>query len=260
MRFASLGSGSEGNAMVVQSTDGTTTTTVMIDCGFGLRAARERLQAIDIEPDDLDAILVTHEHADHIGGAYRLAAAHDVTVYLTHGTHQASKAASKQKASCQFISSDQAFQVGDLSIKPVTVPHDAREPVQFVLDNGRARFGMLTDLGHGTPHVAREFSGLDALVLECNHDSDMLAGNARYPMSLKRRISGPFGHLSNDAAGQLLDQLDRSRLKRLAAAHLSAENNRPDLARSALADILDSAPADIEVADQASGLAWSSIG
>lgn len=259
MRFASLGSGSEGNALVVQSRDGACTTTILIDCGFGIKAARARMQGINIDPDDLDAILITHEHADHIGGAFRVGAAHEVPVFLTHGTWLASKAAAKDKATCEIISPDVRFTVGGLSIMPVPVPHDAREPVQFVVDDGRVRFGMLTDLGHGTPHVAREFSSLDALVLECNHDADMLAGNASYPMSLKRRISGPFGHLSNDAAGQLLSQLDYSRLKRFAAAHLSVKNNKPELARAALAAVLDSQPLDIEIADQANGLAWSAI-
>lgn len=245
--------------MVVQTTDGASTTTVLIDCGFGIRAATARMQSIDIEPDSLDAILITHEHSDHIGGAFRLAAANKTPVYLTHGTWQASKAAAKDKAQCEMIEADQSFSIGDFSINPVPVPHDAREPVQYVVDDGRVKFGMLTDLGHGSAHVAREFSGLDALVLECNHDSQMLAGNARYPMSLKRRISGPFGHLSNDAAGELLDQLDRGKLKRLAAAHLSSENNKPELAQGALAKVLDAAPDDIEVADQANGLAWSVV-
>ncbi len=263
MRFASLGSGSEGNGLVVRVDDGTTTTTVLIDCGFGLKAARARLAALDVDPDCLAAILVTHEHGDHIGGVYRLAAAHDIPVWLTHGTQQAhAHRAARQDASRvreYIIIPEQAITIGDLTVMPVPVPHDAREPVQFVMDDGRFKLGALTDLGHGTPHVMRAFSGLDALVLECNHDVDMLANNHRYPPSLKHRIGGPFGHLSNVAAASILASIDRSRLRHLAAAHLSAHNNTPDLARTALAGACDMPSADIRVADQQEGLQWTSL-
>lgn len=260
MRYASLGSGSEGNGLVVQgAVDGTRRDALLIDCGFGLRVARERLTALSIEPDRLAAILVTHEHSDHIGGVYRLAAAHDIPVYLTHGTLVAA-GPPQRPVRLNIVHPDECFDVAGLRVLPVPVPHDAREPVQFVIDDGRCRLGVLTDLGHGSPHVLRAYSGLDALVLECNHDRAMLAANPRYPPSLKRRIGGPWGHLSNDAAAGLLAGLDRSRLRRLAAAHLSAHNNTQALARSALAAVLGGTEDDVAVAEQGSGLAWTEIG
>jgi phosphoribosyl 1,2-cyclic phosphodiesterase len=263
MRFASLGSGSEGNALVVQADGGAggRRTSVLVDCGFGLREAQRRLQALDVAADSLAGILVTHEHGDHVGGVFRLARTHRIPVYLTHGTWQA-VAAMPGAAECEhrFIDPGKVFEIDGISIEPVAVPHDAREPVQFVLDSGRSRLGVLTDLGHGTPHVVQAFSGLDAIVLECNHDPDLLAANPRYPPALKRRIGGPYGHLSNAAAAEIAAAINGTRLRRIAAAHLSAHNNRPELARSALATALGASPEDIRVAQQQTGLAWVELG
>ncbi len=142
-----------------------------------------------------------------------------------------------------------------LEVRPFPVPHDAREPVQFVCSDGRWRIGVLTDLGVSTAHVEASLSGCDALVLECNHDVDMLA-NGDYPYPLKQRIAGKQGHLDNGAAATLLGRLDNSRLKHLFAAHLSAHNNRPDLARAALAGALNCAPDWIGIADQREGFGW----
>ncbi|MFK7965515.1 MAG: MBL fold metallo-hydrolase [Burkholderiaceae bacterium] len=259
MQFASLGSGSKGNGLLVRSSDGATTTTILIDCGFGPKEATQRLNALDVEPASLDAIFVTHEHGDHFKGVYSLGAGHQIPVYLTHGTHRGTRLPATRPVTIEFVYPDQPVTVGDMSVLPVPVPHDAREPVQFVLDDGRHKLGALTDLGHGTAHVNKSYSGLDALILECNHDPDLLARNDRYPPSLKRRVGGPFGHLSNEAAGDILSKLDSSRLKHLVAAHLSADNNTPDLAVAALTTANAIDPSDIRIADQEKGLRWSAL-
>jgi len=263
VRFASLGSGSEGNALVVQAACGVggSRSSVLVDCGFGLREAQRRLQALDVAPDALAGILVTHEHGDHVSGVFRLARAHRIPVYLTHGTWQA-VAAMPGAADCEhrFIDPGKAFEIEGIGIEPVAVPHDAREPVQFVLDSGRSRLGVLTDLGHGTAHVLRAYSGLDAIVLECNHDPGLLASNPRYPPALKRRIGGLYGHLSNEAAAEIAAAINGPSLRRIVAAHLSAHNNRPELARAALAAALGASPDDIRVARQQEGLAWIEVG
>ncbi|MGH1361775.1 MAG: MBL fold metallo-hydrolase [Burkholderiaceae bacterium] len=259
MQFASLGSGSKGNGLLVRSSDGARTSTVLIDCGFGPKEALARMQALDFEPSSLDAILVTHEHGDHFKGVYSLGAAHQIPVYMTHGTHRGTKLPVSKPVQIEFLTADCAVTIGAFSVTPVPVPHDSREPVQFVLDDGRCKLGALTDLGHGTSHVVKSYSGLEALILECNHDPQLLANNDRYPPSLKRRVGGPYGHLSNGAAAQILAQLDTSRLRHLVAAHLSADNNTPALAVSALAGVDGIAADDVRIADQEKGLHWSTV-
>jgi phosphoribosyl 1,2-cyclic phosphodiesterase len=252
VRFASLGSGSEGNALLVEAADGTR---VLVDCGFGLREAVRRLARLEVEPSSLSAILVTHEHSDHIGGVFRLAQRHRLTVCLTRGTLLAAGPPAEGVA-LRLIGSHQPFTVGGLDVQPFTVPHDAREPVQYVFDDGAGRLGVLTDIGHPTPHLPDALARLTALVLETNHDAGLLAASD-YPVSLKRRIGGLYGHLENGDSAVLLSKLDRSRLRSVAAAHLSRKNNRPDLARAALAPIMGCAPSEILVADQDEGLAWT---
>ncbi|MCP5267321.1 MAG: MBL fold metallo-hydrolase [Burkholderiaceae bacterium] len=261
MRFASLGSGSEGNGLLVETGPGGATA-ILIDCGFGVREAEKRLRALGREPSSLAAVIVTHEHGDHIRGAFRLAVAHGLPVHLTHGTWRAAQRGvpAHERARISLIDPHAGFEVGDLRVEPIPVPHDANEPVQFVIDDGRTRLGVLTDLGHGTAHVVRALSRLDALVLECNHDPSMLAANRRYPPSLKQRIGGAYGHLANAAAADILGAIDRGRLRRVVAAHLSRENNQPALATQALASVLDVNPTEIDIADQDGGLAWVDLG
>ena len=265
MRFTSLGSGSDGNALLIESQDGSRLTRILIDCGFSLRESRRKLRAAGVEPEQLDAVLVTHEHSDHMGGVFRLSRAHRIPAWLTHGTLSASVGESMPADTdalpelFRAVTPDQVFEVGGLRIMPVSVPHDAREPVQYVIDDGRVRLGVLTDLGHGSAHVRRAYSGMDALVLECNHDSGLLAANTVYPEGLKRRISGPWGHLANDAAADLLASLDNRRLRLVVAAHLSAQNNSPALAQQALAAALQTDPGSVGVADQETGFHWIEI-
>ncbi len=254
MRFASIGSGSEGNGLIVEAG----ATRILIDCGFGVRDTATRLARIGIEPHTLSAILVTHEHADHVGGVPAFAARHRIPVWLTFGTLGVvgSRFAGMERI-CGFDSHDE-FVIGDLQIRPFPVPHDAREPVQFVVTDGAYRLGVLTDLGTSTPCVEQSLSGCDALVLECNHDLELLACSD-YPAALKQRISGRFGHLHNEGAAALLAALDTSRLQHVVAAHLSRQNNTPDKARAALSAVLSCAVDWIGIADQTEGFGWRSL-
>jgi phosphoribosyl 1,2-cyclic phosphodiesterase len=254
VRFASLGSGSDGNALVVEAGD----TRVLVDCGFSVEETERRLARLGLAATDLAGILVTHEHGDHADGAGAFARRHGLRVWMTHGTLRATVEAGAAEAGVTVIESDAPFALGDLEVRPFPVPHDAREPVQFVLGDGARRVGVLTDIGAPTRHVEAMLSGCEALVLECNHDEQMLA-EGRYPGWLKARIAGPFGHLANAAAAALLAALDRSRLRHVVAAHLSEANNRPALARAALAGALGCDESWIGIADQARGFDWREL-
>ena len=256
MRFASLGSGSKGNCLVAEAAG----SRVLLDCGLAPRETARRLDRLGLAPADIHAIVLTHEHDDHAGQAYAFAAQHGIAVHLTHGTRRAQEAAGKDAAGVALneIRAGEPFEVGAIRVEPFTVPHDAREPVQYVLGDGARRLGVLTDLGAPTAHVEAKLSGCDALVLETNHDLQMLWGGG-YPKWLKERIAGPFGHLDNAASGRLLAALERSRLKHVIAAHLSQQNNTAQLARAALAAALGCSEDWIGVATQEDGFGWREI-
>ena len=256
LRFASIGSGSKGNCLVAEVGK----TRLLVDCGLSPRETEKRLAKIGLAPADITGILITHEHDDHAGQAYPFAALHKLPVWLTYGTQVALAESGKLAGNVETRTIDgrNAFAVDGLHVQPYTVPHDAREPVQFVLSDGAFRLGVLTDIGATTAHVEATLSGCDALVLETNHDHDMLWGG-NYPKWLKERISGPFGHLSNAAAEKLLVALDRARLKHVLAAHLSHQNNRPALAREALARAMGCAAEWIGLSTQEEGFAWREL-
>ena len=253
LRFASLASGSRGNCLVADA-DGTF---VLLDCGLNLRDVERRLARLGLGPADIDGILVTHEHGDHAHGVFDFAAAHGTTVYLSYGTMAAMKAEGRVTEGVRmvFVNGRESFFIDGMQIAPFTVPHDAREPVQFVVSDGDRKLGVLTDIGASTAHVEQALSGMHALVLETNYDRDML-WNGGYPRWLKQRIAGPFGHLDNEDSGRLLAALDCSRLKHLLCAHLSEKNNRPDLARRALARALGCEESWIGLASQDEGFDW----
>ncbi|HTH59098.1 MAG TPA: MBL fold metallo-hydrolase [Paraburkholderia sp.] len=257
MRFASLGSGSEGNALVVEAGSGATVTRVLLDCGFSAREAERRLLRAGVAADALDAILITHEHSDHIGSALTLARRWSIPLYMSWGTARA-VGADDAGVDLRVLWGDETVAIGELGVLPYTVPHDAREPLQFVFTDGASRLGVLTDVGEATSHIGTVLGGCDALVLEFNHDRDMLA-TSRYPASLKARIGGSHGHLSNEAAAGILSGLDRSRLRHIVAAHLSRENNTPELAHAAVAAVLGNAVTEIGVASQDEGFDWLAL-
>ncbi|MDP1683505.1 MAG: MBL fold metallo-hydrolase [Burkholderiales bacterium] len=254
MRFACLGSGSEGNALVVE----VGVSRVLLDCGFSIKETVTRLARLELEPTDLNGIVVTHEHSDHIGGVTRFANKFNLPVWLTHGSLAYLSNLDQMPLDTRVVDSHAAFAVGDLYIEPFPVPHDAREPIQFVFGDGQHRLGVLTDTGMITPHIEQMLSGCNALVLECNHDAGMLA-NGPYPNSLKQRVGGRFGHLDNHAAAALLRSIDTQHLTHLVAAHLSQKNNMPELARAALAEALNCAEEWIGIADQALGFDWRTV-
>ena len=253
MRFASLGSGSEGNALIVQVAQ----TTVMIDCGFGVKETVNRCARLGLAADCIDAVIITHEHSDHVGGAPRFARRFGVPVWLTFGTLSATEARWEGCTLRGFDSHD-AFLVGDIEVLPFPVPHDAREPAQMTLTDGQRRLGVLTDVGETTPHIESSLSDCDALFLEANHCEDMLS-RSTYPPRLKERISGRYGHLSNAASAEILKRVASARLQRVVAAHLSRENNRAELAKDIFAAALGGTADDIFVATQDEGLGWVTI-
>ncbi len=226
---------------------------------FASLASGSKGARLNLMPSDIDGILVTHEHGDHACGAFDFAAAHGATVYLTHGTLGALGAEGKVIEGVKtVILEKKSLTIDGMEVIPFTVPHDAREPVQFVLSDGAARLGVLTDIGSPTAHVEQTLSGCDALVLECNYDLEMLWSGA-YPRWLKERIAGPFGHLDNGQSERLLGALDCSRLKHVICAHLSQQNNRPELARAALARAMGCEESWIGLAGQEEGFDWRSI-
>lgn len=252
IRFASLGSGSKGNGTLVEGGD----TRVLIDCGFSIRESERRLAKLGRSPEDLSAILTTHEHGDHLSGVLPLARKYRLPVVLTHGTARAARI-QHSGVDIRLIASGEEFTLGSLRVVSVAVPHDACEPVQYIVAHGRRRVGVLTDLGSISPHVVASFNGCDGLLLEANHDERMLAEGS-YPTTLKKRVGGNWGHLSNRQSASLLARLDRRKLQVLVLGHISLQNN----SRTLVADMVAPYRAGIgqvEFARQDEGFAWQIV-
>ncbi|MDO6460278.1 MBL fold metallo-hydrolase [Granulosicoccaceae sp. 1_MG-2023] len=222
LRFATLGSGSSGNATVVQGGD----TCVLVDNGFTIKETVRRLAQAGLQPEDISAIVVTHEHGDHISGVGPFSRRYNTPVWMTHGTFGATR--DKKIADLNLFHAHEPMQIGDLSLEPFPTPHDAAESCQFVFSCGAFRFATLTDLGCTTPYLQSLLTDLDALLLECNYDADMLR-NGPYGESLQARIRGAWGHLDNVQAARFLEQIDTPRLRRVLLGHLSEKNNCPDV-------------------------------
>lgn len=217
--FASIGSGSKGNGTLVALED----TCVLVDCGFSLKETEARLQRLQVNPEQLTAIVVTHEHSDHISGVGALARKYALPVYLTAGTWRSGRLGDVPQY--HIINSHETFQLGRLTIQSIAVPHDAKEPVQYIFRSGTQALGILTDLGSITSHVVEHYCHCDALLLEANHCVQMLEAGP-YPQHLKQRVGGDWGHLSNHQTAVLLQAMIKP-LKHLVLAHLSEQNNAP---------------------------------
>lgn len=252
LRFTSLGSGSAGNALLVEAGAGPRPTRILIDCGFSARQIELRLASRGCHPSQLSAIVLTHEHSDHVAGATVLARRFSLPVHASLGTARATGLI--DVGGYRELMAGEPHDIGGLRLHPLDVPHDAAEPLQFVVSDGAVELGVLTDLGHVPAPVAQRLHQVDALFLEANHDAGLLRGGP-YPAFLKARVGGDRGHLSNDQAAQLLAGLRGSRLRRVVAAHLSETNNRPEFARAALTAALD-ATVELELANQAQGCGW----
>lgn len=257
MQFASIGSGSEGNGTLIRNGSNGA---VLLDCGFSCRQALIRMSALDLVAADLAALIVTHEHGDHIKGIARLANKHRIPVFTTWGTWAAKLNGVLDDALFHVISPHQPFDVADMMVEPVPVPHDAREPCQFVFEGNGKRLGVVTDAGMITPHMRSAYECCDSLILECNHDLTMLA-EGPYPASLKRRVASTLGHLNNQQAAELLSQIHVGRLQQLVVAHLSKTNNHPELALNELQPMLKGhgVSEQVIVAEQDSGFDWLSL-
>ena len=256
LRFRSLASGSSGNATLIEGSDGLHRTRVLVDCGLGLRQLIARLAVEGIGPADLDGIFITHEHGDHIGCAPMLVARYGVPLWTSAGTAQYAAFAGLESA-LNLVRDGQVFAIDGLQLHPFTVPHDAREPLQLRCTDGDRVLGLMTDIGHVTGHALAALAGCHALVLESNHDVELLA-QSRYPDFLKRRVGGQHGHLSNVQAAAALGALHHDRLNTVVAAHLSERNNRPELVSRAFAAVLGCGEADVLLAER-HGRGWLDV-
>ncbi|HEX4646870.1 MAG TPA: MBL fold metallo-hydrolase [Verrucomicrobiae bacterium] len=228
-----LGSGSGGNCAYLETAE----TRILIDAGFSVRQIRQRLATIGRAPEGLSGILVTHEHSDHIQGLLGLCSRLRVPLYCNRPTKEAIEFQLQSAFDCRLFTTGDSFEVGDIGIDTFAVPHDASDPVGFLLRTPAGKIGFLTDLGHATRLVLERVRAANVLVLETNHDLKMLQDSSR-PWSLKQRISSRHGHLSNDAAAEAVSQIMSAELRHLYLGHLSRECNRPELARRVISERL----------------------
>jgi phosphoribosyl 1,2-cyclic phosphodiesterase len=257
LRVVVLGSGSGGNSVVVESGE----RRILVDAGFSCREIERRMQRVGVEASSISALLLTHEHTDHVQGAARFAKKHGVPVYASRGTFAGSDLPEEVLARSETIESGRPVEVAGFFVEPFQIPHDAREPLGFVIeDAGGRRVGLCADLGCRSRLAWGRLVELDLLLLETNHDLDMLR-NGPYPWRLKQRVAGRHGHLSNGDAAEGLPELLSERLQWVAAYHLSRVNNSPALAAALLGEALERAgsPAGVLVTDQFEPTPWLEV-
>jgi len=249
VRFSSLGSGSAGNATLIAAGN----TRLLLDCGFTVKETVRRLANLDVTPDSLTGILVTHEHADHAGGVAPLARRYALPVWTTYGTLAMLRDSDLPRVIP--IHAHRSLNIGDLEVQPFPVPHDAAEPCQFVFAYRGSRLGVLTDTGSITAHIVNQLRGCRSLILECNHDTDMLRAGP-YPPAVQARVASPYGHLGNHQAAELLLKLGTDGLQTLLLAHISSNNNTPQEALRCVTEALGCAADWPAVLEQENESGW----
>ena len=228
LKFCSLFSGSSGNSLFVQSDQ----SKILIDCGASGKKICDALASINSSIEDIDAILITHEHSDHVQSLGLLSKKYNIPVYINKETFESLSSSQKEKINkdkLNFFINDESFFFNDLTIKPFSIPHDAANPCGFNICNGKRKISIATDLGHINNNIIENLKESSFILLEANYDPAILQ-ISRYPYSLKERIKGPNGHLSNATAGKLISNMIDSGLKEVMLGHLSKENNFPELA------------------------------
>ncbi len=226
MRLCILGSGSVGNSTYIAGEG----YSFLIDAGLSRRELQDRLGSVGAALDEIDAVLISHEHHDHIKGLAGLCRSHGIPIYVNRQTANAIIEKGIRAQQLRFFKTGCDFQLGPVTVHPFSIPHDASDPVGFTITAGGCRIGIATDLGCPSAEVKQKLRGCRALVVESNHDLDLLMNGTR-PLSLKERIQGEFGHLSNEMAAELLSAVASEHLTDVFLAHLSEECNRPDIAR-----------------------------
>jgi phosphoribosyl 1,2-cyclic phosphodiesterase len=254
IRLTVLGSGSAGNATCIAGD----ATSLLVDAGFSCRGLAGRLRAAGIEPESVDGLLITHEHADHVRGAARFSRTFRVPLYCSAATFRAAGLDREKPVEWIAVRAGRTFPLGSFEVTPFPVPHDAVETVGYVVQQEGRRLGYATDLGHGAASVREGLRGCDLLVLESNHDVELLR-NGPYPENVKQRVLGRHGHLDNESAAALLLEVAGERTRRVVLAHLSRTNNRADLAVEAARREFERAglePPAIHAADQWTPSPW----
>lgn len=251
LRFCSLASGSRGNALLIEAAD----TLILVDCGLTGPKLEKRLAAVGRSAQDITAVLVTHEHSDHISGVGPLMRRIKCPVWTTYGTAKSLPGITDHRV----VRHGSNFAVGNITVHPFPVPHDAREPAQFRFESNGLRLGMLTDTGHISAHVAETLSEVDALAVEFNHDFEQLS-DGPYPESLKARVGSNFGHLNNAQAAGLVGQLNHDRLRWVVALHVSQQNNSPEHVDHSIAEVRDRAGFEFRQATQGEPTDWIELG
>ncbi len=227
VRLTILGSGSAGNCAYVETAEAR----ILVDAGFSLRQIRQRLATIGRTPENLTGVLITHEHSDHVAGLPMLCEKLRIPIYCNRPTHEEIQFQFGKKFDCRLFATGASFEIGDVLVETFSIPHDAQDPVGYLLRTNGVNLGFLTDLGHATKLVLERVRPAHALVLESNHDVKMLQDCPRRPWSLKQRILGRHGHLSNEAAADAAQEIMSSELRHLFLGHLSSECNKPEIAQ-----------------------------
>ena len=250
MKFASLGSGSKGNATIIDTEHGC----LMIDCGFSIKETARRLERVGKSPQDISAILVTHEHSDHWKGVLPFASKFSIDVYATAGCYRAVNVSPSTSKLLKVICSHSEFMINNVHVLPVPVPHDANEPVQYIFSYDQYRLGILTDVGNITPYIVEQYNNCSGLLVEANHDIELLQAGA-YPKFLKDRVAGQWGHLNNHQTASLLSAIDQQSIQKLVIGHISESNNNSARVKQAIEDVFPRSEK-IIYANQNEGFDW----